>query len=185
VLLAVPIAIEGFRWWRSRPPGTRSLVPPLVAVGAAPAGLLAFLVWAADRGDGFFGPLRIHGQDTLRGPTRNPLASVWDALGDLRAGDRVGSGLHFLTALVAIGLVVVLARRAAGSLAGYALVSVALSLTASNLDSLERYTLVTVPLLLGAALVVDTPNRARAAITVGSGAMVALSILAFTGTLVP
>lgn len=188
VLLAVPIAVEAFLVWRETSSAGRSVrwwLAPACAAAAAPLGLLAFLWWARDRSESFFEPLRIQDRANLRGGTENPLVSIWNAFGDLRAGDRVGSGLHFVTAIAMLALLVVLRRHGSMSLFAYGLASAFLALSASNLDSIERYALATVPFLLAAALAVSRPAVERVLLVFGGAGIVTMSMLAFTGSLVP
>jgi hypothetical protein len=185
VLLVVPLGLEAVAALRRRPMSTRRprrdwQLRVIAAVIAAPAGIGSYLWWARERSGSWLEPLRIHNRSNLRGGLRNPLAAIWDALGELREGEHLARGMHFFTALALLGLLVVLWRRHVASLFAYGAVSVLLGLSANNLDSLERYSLATVPLVLAAAVAVRRPSLTRIAY-VGCGAgLVAMSVLAFT-----
>ena len=59
------------------------------------------------------------------------------------------------------------------------------ALSARNLDSLERYSLSTVPFVLAAADITGDGTRERAVFVALGAVLVACSILAFSGLLVP
>lgn len=186
VLLVVPIAIEALAARRARRrranlrPGRRGDLAMVAAIGAAPATMAAYLAWAADRSGSFLEPLRIHNRENLRGGLRNPVAAMWDALGDLTSGDHLARGAHFVSGVVIIGLLVVLWRHRVVSLFAYGAVSVLVGLSAQNLDSLERYSLATIPLVVAAALGLRREGVARVAYVLFGAGMVAMSVLAFT-----
>lgn len=183
VLLALPALIEVARGRRQLPP--RELATRLLAVAAPGLGLLSYLLWVRARTGDLLLALRLHDDPLLRGGTVEPVGNLFDAAGDLFAGDRVGSGVHFVTAVVTIALVVVLAGRWPASYTAYAAVSIGLALTASNLDSLERYTFAAFPFLLAVADLTHRPAVERTVLVGAAGGLVAASVLAFTGILVP
>lgn len=183
VLLALPALIEAARGRRHLLP--REVAARLLAVAAPGLGLLSYLLWVRARTGDLLLALRLHDDPLLRGGTVEPVGNVIEAAGDLFSGDRVGSGIHFVTALVMVGLVVVLAGRWPASYTAYAAVSIGLALTASNLDSLERYTFATFPFLLAVADVTPRPAVERAVLVTAAGGLVAATVLAFTGILVP
>ena len=59
------------------------------------------------------------------------------------------------------------------------------ALCARNLDSIERYSLSTFPLAIGAGVLLGRPTIERTAFLLLAGGLVAAAILAFTGALVP
>ncbi|MCU1429679.1 MAG: hypothetical protein JWL83_3679, partial [Actinomycetia bacterium] len=100
------------------------------------------------------------------------------------SGDRFGSGLHAITLLVLVVLLVVLVRSWPWPYTAYAFAALALASTAGNLDSLERYAFSTFPFVLAGATIIR-PAWERAVWAVCGAGMVALCVLAFTGTYVP
>jgi hypothetical protein len=82
-------------------------------------------------------------------------------------------------------LVVVVARRLPLSYTVYSAASVLVALCARNLDSIERYSLATFPLVIGAAVLIRRPTWERTAMLLIAGGLVAAAMLAFTGSLVP
>jgi hypothetical protein len=182
VILVVPALVEGLRAARRRR-GPR--VGPVVAAIAPVAGLASYLLWARARTGDLWLVLRLQNDRTLRGGTVSPLTSVGHAFHELASGDRVGYGLHAVTAVVAIGLVFVVARKLPMSYAVYAAAAVLVALCARNLESVERYSLATFPLVVGAGVVLGRPTIERTAFLLLAGGLVAAAILAFTGALVP
>jgi hypothetical protein len=129
--------------------------------------------------------LRAYDDPQLRGDTVSPLHSLGDALGALGDGDQLGTGLHFLTALGLLALVVVLARTWPASYSLYAATTLFVLLTASTLNSLERYALACFPFVLAAATVFRRPVLERGALVLSGAGLFALAMLAFAGVHVP
>ena len=182
VILVLPAFVEAVRAARRRR-GPR--VGPAIATLAPAAGLVSYLLWARDRTGDLWFVLRLQNDRNLRGGTVSPFTSVGHAFHELLSGDRVGYGLHAVTAVVAIGLVFVVARKLPLSYAVYAAAAVLVALCARNLESVERYSLATFPLVIGAAVVLGRSTIERTAFLILAGGLVAASILAFTGALVP
>jgi hypothetical protein len=158
---------------------------PLLAIVAPVAGLASYLLWARDRTGDLFLVLRLQNSRNLRGGTVSPVTSVGHAFHELFSGDRIGYGLHAITAVVIVVLVVVVARRLPLSYTVYSAASVLVALCARNLDSIERYSLATFPLVIGAAVLIRRPTWERTAMLLIAGGLVAAAMLAFTGSLVP
>jgi hypothetical protein len=183
VLLVVPALVEA--WRAGRPVLPREWIARGVAVVAPLAGLLTYLAWARHRTGDFWYPIRSQEDPTRRGDWVAPWTSLWRAAQDVGSTDRFGSGLHLFSALVFLALLAVLWRRWPASYTAYAGAVLLVALTASNLDSLERYAFAAFPFVLAAADVADTPNRERALFVLAGGALVAASVLVFTGVMVP
>jgi hypothetical protein len=176
VLLAVPAAIEG---WQKR--DVKAVVPAL-----APAvGLAAYLAWAARRTHDFWYPLRAQQDPSRRGQWVDPVRAVAHNVRELFVGDHVSSGMHAVSALVFVGLLLVIARRWPLSFTLYAALALVVALSSRNLDSLERYGLATLPFVLAGADVLAKPATERMVMCLAGAALVAASILAFTGVIVP
>lgn len=184
VLLVVPAALEALRGRRSLR-GRRAPLLRLLAVGAPVAGMAAYFLWVWDRTDDFFYALDVHTRHDLRGPTVDPFTNLAEAVDDLVSGDHVGSGLHFLTAVALVVLVVRVFALLPPSYGMYAAVVIVTALTADNLSSLERYALSTFPLVIAAASFIGRPAIERAVLTASAGGLVAVSIVTFTGVVVP
>ncbi len=199
VLLALVVVVEALRGavrasWRER-------AARLVAVAAPVLGLATYLLYARARfGDALL-PFRAQTRPDLRGGTFvDPAPGVARALRGLLHGELAGAGLHVLWAVLALGLLVVVARRLPLSHLVLAATTVLLAATARDMTSFERYAGGAVPLLVAAALVVVSITRARPATrrsalpsglvrstTIGTGAAVlaAYSTFAFLHLYVP
>jgi hypothetical protein len=178
VLLAIPAAVEGWQHRASLRTGVSSGhgVPPshagsrwgrvsADAKAALPvitpiAGLFAYLIWAARRTHDFWYPLRAQQDSVRRGHWVDPVRAVAHNVHELFAGDHLSAGVHAASAIV-------------------------VALGSRNLDSLERYGLATLPFVLAGADVTADPARERAVLVLASAGLVAASVLAFTGVLVP
>ncbi len=182
VILVLPALVEAASGLRR---GHRFRPAPLLAVVAPAAGLATYLWWVRGRTGDFFLALRLQNARNLRGGTVSPFTSVDHAFHELFSGDRIGYGLHAITAVVIVVLVVVVARRLPLSYTVYSAASVLVALCARNLDSLERYSLATFPLVVAAAVLLRRPTWERTAMLLLAGGLVAAAMLAFTGALVP
>jgi hypothetical protein len=176
VLLAIPAAVEG---WQRR--DAKAVVPAVTPV----LGLIAYLVWAARRTHDFLYPLRSQEDPTRRGQWVDPVRAVAHNVHELFTGDHVSAGVHAVSAIVFVALLVVVARRWPLSFTLYAVAALVLALSSRNLDSLERYGFATLPFVLAGADVIAEPGRERVVLTLAGAGLVAASILAFTGVLVP
>jgi hypothetical protein len=145
----------------------------------------AYLLWAEHRSGDLLYPLRVQQASARRGGWVDPFRAVWRAARDAASGDHLSAGIHVFTVVVLVALIVVLWRRWPVSFAAYATVATVVALSARNLDSLERYSLSTVPLVLAAAELVGGGTRERAVLVALGATLVAFSVLAFTGVLVP
>lgn len=189
VLLAVPIAIEALAAWRATPSAARRLggvAAPVLAVLAPVAGIGSFLWWSAASGRGFLTPLQIQSSSRLRGGFVAPWTALRMAASNLASGDRLGSGLHLVWAVVVIACVVAAARRVPVSYWVWAALSVAVALSAPNLDSFERYAVATFPVIIGAGVLTARPRDLYPAVLAVSGAgLLGATYLALQGRLVP
>jgi hypothetical protein len=182
VLLVLPALVEAVQVARRE---RKLRVAPAIATLAPACGLATYLLWARNRTHDLFLVIRLQNARNLRGGTVSPFTSVGHAFHELVSGDRIGYGLHAVTAVVIVALVFVVGRRLPMSYTVYAAAAVLLALCARNLDSLERYSLSTFPLVIGAAVLLRRPAFERMVLLTISGGLAAAAILAFTGTLVP
>lgn len=183
VLLAVPAFIEAIQHRRALT--GRDITARVAAVVAPFVGLLTYLSWASDRTDSFLYPLRVQQDAERRGAWRFPITNIVDTARDFVHGDELSAGVHVVSAGIALVLLAVMIRRLPASYSCYGAAALLLGLTASNLDSFERYMLATVPFVLAAADLVDREAWERPVLVVLGGGLFAASILAFTGVLVP
>jgi hypothetical protein len=191
VLLVVPALVEVVIASRApRAPGearapTLDYIGRVAAVIGSLVGAGAYLVWAEHRSGDLFYPLRVQQASARRGGWIDPARAVWFAIRDAASGDHLSAGIHVFTVAVLIALIAVLWRRWPVSFAAYASIATVVALSARNLESLERYSLSTVPLVAAAAELVGGGTRERAALVALGATLVAFSVLAFTGVLVP
>jgi hypothetical protein len=181
VLLALAAAVEAARGWSAAT--ARERVRRVVAVAAPIAGLVSFLVYSAFLPTGWRGPLRE--QQALRGHTVEPITRTLRAIHDLVRSGHLTDGLHAPFAVVLIVLVVLAFRWLPVSLALYSAAVVALALAADNLNSLERYGLNAVPLMVVLAIATRRWRVEQPALIVSGGMLVAITTLAWLGAYVP
>jgi hypothetical protein len=177
LILVVPMLVE---WWqRGRP-----VRPAVIAAFAGPvAGTACFLAYSAARFDTWLEPFRA--QSSFRGDMIDPVSRLARGIGDLIGDEALGDGLHLPFALIAIGLLVVVARRWPLSYTALAGVLIVVALAAENLNSLERYLLVAFPLVLALADLTAGQRAERVALAVCGGGTLALTSLALLGVYVP
>lgn len=185
LLLAVPVLVEAYSWWRS---GRRGRINPYswpVAFLAAPAGAAAYLGWVAARYGDFFLPFSIQTSVRHRGLVADPFTTLFHDSKDLFGGHHLGTALHapFLVAFVA--LAVYLFFRLPASYAFYTAVMVAVAATAPNLDSFERYGLAAFPLAIGVAALSELRVVERIVLSGLGAVLFSCALLSFLGLYVP
>ncbi len=181
--LAVPALVEAVRGFRTVPPG--EWWPRLTAVLAPVAGTATYLAYVGVTVGDPLRPLQLQEQAVRRGAFVDPFTRLLEAGRDLVAGHLIGSGLHLPWALGLVALLIVCLRRwplAYGLYAGAVLV---VALSASNLDSLQRYGLSAFPLVMALATLTRAAWAERVAIALSTAGLIAYSLLAFMGAYVP
>ncbi len=187
MLLAVPVVIEALVSGTSgsRRTGSRALVARGLAVLAAPAGAVAYLAWAAHLSHDFLSPLTEQLSARHRGTIADPAVTLFHDVVDLLHRQHLGTALHAPFAVLFVVLMVAAFRHWPVSYGAYALVTLAVALSAPNLDSLERYGVGCFVFSLSLASLVGH-RRAYPVVLVCSGVLLfGLAALAFLGLYVP
>jgi hypothetical protein len=183
LLLALPVLVEGLRGLRDL--DVRGWAARALAVLAAPAGAVAYLAWAEPVSGSFLEPLRQQLSPRHRGGIADPIVTLAHDASDLVHRVHLGTALHAPVAVVLVALAVVAFVKWPASYGSYAAITLAVALSAPNLDSLERYALACFPFALALSSLA-TRREVRWAVLAGSGALlVSLSVLAFLGAYVP
>jgi hypothetical protein len=184
VLLVFPAAVEVARSWKSKSwKPSRQRVAGLAAVLAPAVGGALVLLHSSLVGTAWDDP--VQAQRELRHATVFPLVRIARALADLFGPERSGDGLH---AFAAVGLVVALvlcARWLPASSTAYVGAATLLFLSADNLNSLERYALNTVPVVIVAALLGRRRWVEWSMFAVMGGAFIGLTTASLLGAYVP
>ena len=176
VVLALPAAIEGLKGWRRATP--RDRVARAAAIVAPVVGLATFLLWI-----GNLEPIHQQGSCAASGSTRS------EALG---ARSATCSGRNDSSTVCtrrsrscSIVLVVLCIRWLPPSYTAYAAVAVLSALSATNLNSLERYGLNAFPVVIAMAMLARRWRIEWPTLVVSSGLMVAMCSAAWLGRYVP
>jgi hypothetical protein len=180
LFLAVPALVEA---WRARRELT-SIVMRSGAVAAvvAPAvGVGSYLLWVGSRYGDRLLPFRV--QDDLRGGTAFPPLRLLEGLGEI-VTDPLGDGLHVPFAFGVVALAWVAWKRLPPAWAALAIVTAVACLSASNLNSMERYAYGCVPMIVALALV-GGGRRWRPALALSAAVFVGMATMAWYGTYVP
>ena len=180
-LLALAVVVEAARGWRTTPAPER--VWRAVATAAPIAGFGAFIAYASTLPGGWSAPLRL--QSELRGGLAEPVTRLLRSLGDVLTPSRFLDGLHAPFALAMVVLVVVTWRTLPASFALFSTAVLVVSLSAGNLNSIERYGLNAVPLALAAAAIIRRYRLEMPALALSAGVLTAVTTLAFIGSYVP
>jgi hypothetical protein len=183
ILLVVPAAIESLRGWRAT--RSRERIWRALATLAPAAGAGIYLGWVAAQFGDWALPMRVQQRAGLRGKFTNPLSTLGDAARTLFDGGDATTGLHLPWVLVLAVLVVVAFRHWPASYGAFALVMLAVGISSSTLNSIERYALSAFPFVLAAASVTRTPTVERVVLVLSTAAMVAYTVLVFAGVAVP
>ncbi len=183
MLLAVPAAIEVATNWRAR--SGRERVIGAGAVLAAPAGAAAYLGWTQEVAGSFLLPLREQLSRSRRGTVADPFVTFARDARDLVHLTHLGTAQHAVWAVVLVGLAVFVVRRLPAAYGWYTVTVLAVVLTASNLESLERYGLGCFPFVLAAAMLTKRRRSYRVVVAVSGALLIAYAMLAFLGKYVP
>lgn len=183
VLLVVPAVIECCRELRRARPGERML---RAAAAISPGGGgLVYLGWSWLAHGDPLRPLRLQQEYDRRGGFENPVTRLAEAARQLLDGADLGSGLHFPWAIGFLVLLVVCFRKLPASYGAFAAAVLLVALSASNLDSLERYGLSAFPLVIALASILRPPWLERAALVLMGCGLTTYATLAFLGAYVP
>ena len=168
----------------ARPSGPgQSLPGRVMAVLAGPLAAGGYVAWASLHFDEPLVPLTV--QRRLRGDPVDPVRRLWEGLGELLGPDAFGDGLH-IVAVAVLGVVLLVLLRSwplrYGAFAGSCLL---VALAADNLNSLERYSLNGVPIVLGVATMAGHRRLGGLVPVVSGMALVAMSTAAWSGSYVP
>jgi hypothetical protein len=182
VLLAVPVAIEALRRWRTAGGGERALA--VVATLAPVAGAGAFLAWSAGvYGDGLL-PLRVQTQAGHHGGLSDPFRTLaHDVTGVVH--HHFGTALHVPWVVLVAALVVVCWWRLPASYGAFATAVLVVALTGTNLDSFERYALGAFPLVVAAASLTAGRRVERSVLVLAAAGLAGYALLAFLNLSVP
>ena len=183
MLLAIPAAIEVGANWFSLSGRERAIA--VCTVLAAPAGAAAYLGWAQEVVGSFLLPLREQLSISHRGTVTDPLVTFARDLRDLVHGTHLGAAEHVFWAVLLLLLAAFILWKLPASYGWYTVALVAVVLTGSNLDSLERYGLGCFPFVIAAAMLTSGRNTYRAVIGLSGALLVTYAMLAFLGIYVP
>ena len=183
MLLALPAAVEAARGLRAAPWSER--VARAAAVVSPVVGCGLYLLWTEVRYGAGLLPLTIQGRRDFRGDPVNPLSTLWDGWRDLLDGHLAGNAGHVPWALLLVVLVVLTFRHWPVSYGAYAAASLAVTLTAQRLGSLERYGFGAFPIVLTLAVLGRREAVDRASLALGAAAMLGYGTLALLGAYVP
>ncbi len=184
VLLVIPVVavLVGDAVAARGAPSTRWPRPAQAAAVVAPGVAMVAWLWWVGRifRDAW---LPVHVQSELRGGFRLPPLRLIEGIGEV-VRDPLGDGLHLPFAVAAVWLAWVAWRRLPRAWGWYAVVTVAVMLSAENLNSIERYAMGTVPLVLAAAWA-SRGRVWRPAAALSGGLLIGMSALAWYGRYVP
>lgn len=183
LLLAVPALIEAGRGLRQIP--LRRWWSRAAAVASAPVATAGYLVWSKVHDGSFFLPLSAQISSQNRGGLADPFATMAHDLRDLVHDRHLGTALHAPWAVVFVILAVVLFRRWPVSYGAYAAVTLAITLTAPNLTSFERYGLGCFPFALAIATLTKRRQVCWSALAVSGALLAGYALLAFLGAYIP
>lgn len=186
VLLAVPALVEAISRWRADGrPAPRALAAELSAVAAAPAGALCYLGWVGATTGHFFEPLTEQLSKVHRGVASDPIVTIAHDAWDLAHGVHLGTAMHALFAVAFVVLTVYCFMKLPAAYGWYAAATMAVALTAPNLDSLERYGLACFPLVIALGCLARRRLSFFVLLSGTAAALGAFALLAFVGLYVP
>lgn len=178
----VPAAlIEGYRGWDVAP--WRDRLVRLGAVASSGVGMLLYLAYCGIYYDDFWAPLTI--QDKMRS-NGDPISRLVELGHQLLGADAMKSGLHVPFVIGFTILFVIVARKLPLSYAGFVVVIALLTLSAENLNSLERYGMNAFPLAIAMAMLIRRDERVQwATFSIFGATFLGLTALALSASYVP
>jgi len=183
MLLVIPAAIEVAASWRSV--STRERIMGIATALAAPAGAAAYLGWVEVQTGSFLLPLREQLSRSHRGSLADPFATFARDANDLLHGAHLGTAQHAPWALLLVLLGAFVLWKLPAAYGWYAVSTLVVALTASNLDSLERYALACFPFAIAAAMLTRRRSTYLAVVALSGSLLLAYAALAFLGVYVP
>jgi hypothetical protein len=183
ILLALPALIEASRAWRAAP--KRQWWSRAASVVAAPIATMCYLAWSKVHDGSFLLPITAQVSSKNRGGIADPFVTIAHDAGDLVHGHHLGTALHAPWAVVFVALAIVLFRRWPSSYGAYAAITLAITLTAPNLTSFERYGLGCFPFALAVTSLTKRREVCWSALTLSGAMLAGYALLAFLGTYVP
>jgi hypothetical protein len=191
-LLVVPIAVEVWHAHRAARPERAGGIAPIGAGDAARfawvlvapvLGLVGALWWIRSATGDLLLPVRA--QQEIRGGFQDPVTRVLEPIGEMATGN-FDDAYNFAFMVLLLALLVVSVRRSQPrSWIAFSAVSLVVVLSAQVTDSLGRYGLVVVPLVVALAQWSDRRWRQVAVAIACSAGLVALSAEAWLGRVVP
>lgn len=178
-LLAVPVLITAVM--DTRRPSRTDRLAQLAAVAAPGVAMVGWLLWVERRFGSATLPLEV--QRDLRDGTRFPPFRLIEGLGEV-VRDPFGDGLHIPFAVLIVALTWVAWQRLPRPWGWYALASSLMILSAGNLNSIERYALGTIPLVVAGGVVAGG-RWWRPTVVISAGLLVGMSALSWYGRYVP
>ena len=183
VLVVIPAAIEVAANWGSLQ--VRERVVGIGAVLAAPAGAAAYLGWTQEVAGSFLLPLREQLSRSRHGTVTDPFVTFARDARDLLHGTHIGTAEHAFWAVLFLLLAVFIFKRLPAAYGWYTVAVLAVVLTASNFESLERYGLGCFPFLVAAAMLTKGRGTYRLVIGLSGSLLFVYAVMAFLGKYVP
>ncbi|MCP4435448.1 MAG: hypothetical protein GY812_08135 [Actinomycetia bacterium] len=184
VLLAVPVAIEAWRWWRSTDRREPSRVAAWAAATVAPVAGLATAMWVVSRRTGdVFEAFTIQRQ--LRDGFRDPVTRIGQAFWDFTQGSlhdvyNVAFALGFLALFV-----IAVRRHQPLSWLAFMAATWLVAVGGNNMDSVGRYCVVAAPFAIALAQWARSNGRQVAVAVVGLGGTIWFTTEVMLGRIVP
>jgi hypothetical protein len=183
LLLAVPALVElGANWFSL---SGRERVVAAGTVLAAPAGTAAYLGWVGVIFGSFWLPFREQLSLSHRGAVSDPFVTIARDIGYLLSGEHLGVGEHALFAVLFVLLALYVLWKLPASYGWYAVATLAVVLTASNLSSLERYGLDCFPFAIAGAMLTGGQRSFRVVMGLSAALLATFAMLTFLGIYVP
>lgn len=183
LLLALPALIEAARGLRAVP--WRRYWSRAAATVSAPLGAACYLGWSKVHDGSFFLPLTAQVSTKNRGGLADPFVTLAHDVSDLVHDRHLGTALHAPWAVFFVALAVVSFRRWPVSYGAYAAVTLAITLTAPNLTSFERYGFGCFPLTLALATLTRRREVCWGALAISGALLAGYSLLTFLGAYIP
>ncbi|GIU83440.1 MAG: hypothetical protein KatS3mg008_0215 [Acidimicrobiales bacterium] len=161
----------------------RKVLSDLFVASGPVVGTAVFLGFARHLYGDLFEPYRV--QESFRGSFEFPWSRIVAAFGDLFGPEMLRDGLHTPFVVAAVVLCVVVVRRCSPPLAAYTIAVVGVSLSATNLNSFERYVYATPPIWMAVGALTRSRRVHHVTVALCCLLLVGMVTLAYMGEMVP
>ncbi|MAT37479.1 MAG: hypothetical protein CL420_05545 [Acidimicrobiaceae bacterium] len=178
LLFFAAISASGFSLWRGN---LKERAEQLLACLGGPLGVAIFLLWSNSRTSENWLPFTV--QREFRGGFIDPFRRVWSGFSEIL--NLEADAFHVLVALFFLVLLVVIWKRLPRQYFWYSFVTFVVSVSAENLNSLERYLMTAFPFVMALVILSEGKRSEKLIYPISALGLTGLTAISFLGIYVP